>query len=209
MANADAAFMTLMSLIVSGDDSAVGVFLSDHPQLVGAQARAAATRQNPQDYWFAAIDHYLYAGDTALHIAAAAHRPRMVTELLRLGANVGVRNRRGAYPLHYATDGGPGLSAWRPEAQQETVNTLMRAGADPNAADKSGVGPLHRAVRNRCAAAVAALLAGGADPRLPNKNGSTPLQLAEWTTGRGGSGSAEAKAQQREIVALLRRHGAT
>jgi hypothetical protein len=50
---------------------------------------------------------------------------------------------------------------------------------------------------------VAALLAGGADPERPNRNGSTPRALATRPTGRGGSGSPEARAQQREIVDLL------
>jgi hypothetical protein len=80
---------------------------------------------------------------------------------------------------------------------------LLRAGADPDATDNSGVTALHRAVRTRCAAAVAALLDGGADPARPNRNGSTPLLLATRTTGRGGSGSPEARAQQREIIHLL------
>ena len=68
--------------------------------------------------------------------------------------------------------------------------------------------PLHRAVRTRCTGAVRALLEGGADARRENKNGSTPMKLATSTTGRGGSGSAEAKAQQAEIVRLLRQFGA-
>ena len=72
-----------------------------------------------------------------------------------------------------------------------------------------GVGPLHRAVRNRCAAAVKALLDGGADPQVANKNASTPMLLASQNTGRGGSGSAEAKVQQKEILRLLTEHGAT
>jgi hypothetical protein len=58
-------------------------------------------------------------------------------------------------------------------------------------------------VRNRCAAAVKALLELGADPYARNRNGSTVWQLAHWTTGRGGSGSAAARAQQQEIVELL------
>ena len=78
---------------------------------------------------------------------------------------------------------------------------------DPNAIDKSEVTPLHRAVRTRCAAAVSALLDGGADPRRTNNRGSTPVQLATRTTGRGGSGSPEAKAQQAEILAEFRRRG--
>jgi hypothetical protein len=55
---------------------------------------------------------------------------------------------------------------------------------------------------------VTALLDGGADPRLPNKSGSTPWKLAPMTTGRGGAGSPEAKAQQEEIVRILEHHGA-
>jgi hypothetical protein len=56
---------------------------------------------------------------------------------------------------------------------------------------------------------VQALLDGGADAGRTNKTGSTPMQLATWTTGRGGSGSPESRAQQEEIVRLLQRHGAT
>jgi hypothetical protein len=62
-----------------------------------------------------------------------------------------------------------------------------------------------RAVRNRCALAVGALLDAGADARARNKRGSTAMQLAEWTTGRGGSGRADAREQQRRIVELLGR----
>jgi hypothetical protein len=35
------------------------------------------------------------------------------------------------------------------------------------------------------------------------------MQLATRTTGRGGSGSAAAKAEQKEIVRLLEQYGAT
>jgi hypothetical protein len=89
------------------------------------------------------------------------------------------------------------------------IAALIAAGADPNAADKSGVTPLHRAVRTRCTAAVRALLDGGADPKRTNKSGSTPMKLATQPTGRGGSGSTDAKAQQALIVELLEDHGAT
>ena len=40
-------------------------------------------------------------------------------------------------------------------------------------------------------------------------SGSTPIHLATLTTGRGGSGSAESKAQQAEIVRLLEERVAT
>ena len=103
--------------------------------------------------------------------------------------------------------GMPGSSCWNPSAQAATIACLIEAGADPNATDMGGVTPLHRAVRTRCAAAVEALLAHGADVGRENKNGSTPMLLATQTTGRGGSGSPAAKAQQEEIVRLLERHG--
>ena len=89
------------------------------------------------------------------------------------------------------------------------MSSLVALGADPDALDKNGTAPLHRAVRNRCAAAVEALLGVGADPRAANGKGSTPIQLAHWTTGRGGSGSPGARAEQAEIVRLLRAAGVT
>jgi len=146
----------------------------------------------------------VYAGDTALHIAAAAHRVELVRTLIAAGADVRARNRRVAEPLHHAADGTPGSPAWKPSAQAATIALLIKAGADPNALDKSGVAPLHRAVRTRCAAAVRALLDGGAHVRLAHKNGSTPIHLATRTTGRGGSGSAAAKEQQAEIIRVLK-----
>ncbi len=77
-----------------------------------------------------------------------------------------------------------------------------------SALDQSGVAPLHRAVRQRCPRAVDSLLRHGAGVRLKNKSGSTPLHLAVQNTGRGGTGSPEAKALQEEIIALLLKGGA-
>ena len=149
----------------------------------------------------------MYGGDTALHIAAAAYEELVARELVKAGALVTAANRRGAQPLHYAVDGGPGSARWNPLVQQATVRCLVELGAEPNTADKNGTTPLHRAVRNRCAAAVEALLDLGADPQATNGRGSTPGQLASLTTGRGGSGSAQAKAQQQEILRLLHAAG--
>jgi hypothetical protein len=117
-------------------------------------------------------------------------------------------NRRGAEPLHYATDGVPGSRGWNPKAQAATVAFLIEQGADPNARDKSGVAALHRAVRTRSTAAVKALLESGANARLRNQGGSTPLHLAIQGTGRGGSGSGPARKEQMAIIRLLLDHGA-
>ena len=150
----------------------------------------------------------MYAGDTPLHAAAAGYRVDLARALLKTGANISARNRRGAAPLHYAADGVPESRNWNPQAQAETIALLINAGADPNALDKSGVAPLHRAVRQRCPAAVDSLLRNGAGVRLKNRSGSTPLHLAVQNTGRGGTGSPESKALQREIIEQLLKSGA-
>lgn len=192
--------MMLVRAIVDDNDTVARRMLASSPQLANERAIG--------DVLFAEITHYMYGGDTALHIAAAAYRAEVVAALLAAGAGVSATNRRGAQPLHYAADGVPGAHSWNPRAQVATITALIEGGGDPNAADKSGVAPLHRAVRTRCAAAVRALLAGGADPHRPNSKGSTPLDLATRTTGRGGSGSPEARAEQAQILHILQHHGA-
>jgi ankyrin repeat protein len=145
----------------------------------------------------------VYEGDTALHAAAFSYDVDIARELVTRGADVQARNRRGAEPLHAAMIGEPGSVTWDPDRQRAVILYLVEAGADPNARAAGGVTPLHRAVRNRCSAAVDTLLNAGADPRLANDSGSTASDLAQWTTGRGGTGSAEAKAEQQIIIDLL------
>jgi hypothetical protein len=200
----DDALLALLHAIARGEAAAADIVAAS-PQLARQHLAGGATRADATAWYLTEIEHYVYAGDTPLHVAAAAYRPDIARLLLARGALVGARNRRGAEPLHYAADGGPNLTTWDPAAQATTITCLIGAGANPNALATSGVAPLHRAVRTRCTAAVRALLAGGADPILPNKNGSTPLDLATQTTGRGGSGSPEARREQAEIVRLLQR----
>jgi ankyrin repeat protein len=191
-------------VIVADDAATAARLLSNSPTLVHARCVVGATRQSPNPYFFEAIAHYMYAGDTALHMAAAAHRCEIAQALIDKGADCFATNRRGAQPLHYAAD----ANAGNPAAQAATIACLIRAGADPNARDRSGVTPLHRAVRTRCADAVEALLAGGATPRGRNRSGSTPLHLAVQNTGASNSGTPHAIEQQRRIIELLREAGA-
>jgi hypothetical protein len=111
-------FRRLIEAIVSGDtDQAVAV-LEASPRVAHEAAARGATRATPQDEFFEQIAHYLYRGDTALHMAAAAKRAPIVELLITIGAEVSACNRRGAEPLHYATDGGPGSPTWNPDAHQ-------------------------------------------------------------------------------------------
>jgi Ankyrin repeats (many copies) len=198
----DSALVALARSIAEDDAAGTLRLLDASPALARASLEVGVTRKTAKAY-LDEFGRYFFAGDTALHIAAGAYRVDIVQRLIEMGADVHARNRRGAAPLHLAAVGLPGSPTWNPQAQQATITCLIAAGADPDAVDKDGVTPLHRAVRTRCAAAVSALLAGGADAKRKNNNGSTPMWLAAHNTGRGGSGSAEAKAQQKEIVRLL------
>ncbi|HXT16185.1 MAG TPA: ankyrin repeat domain-containing protein [Gemmatimonadaceae bacterium] len=196
-------FQTLFRAIAAGDITHIHRLLAADPRLVAEPTPTGASRAEPAAFYLERIEHYVYAGDTALHLAAAAYQTSLACDLLKRGARVDAKNRRGAEPLHYACDGNPGSKRWNPDAQAATIECLLSAGANPNAVDRGGVAPLHRAVRTRCAAAVRILLEHGANVRQSTGRGSTPMDLALRTTGRGGSGSSEARAQQAEIVRLL------
>jgi hypothetical protein len=60
-----------------------------------------------QDHLVETIPHWLYVGDTPLHLAAAALRVKAAKLLLASGADANAQNRRGATPLHYVCDPRP------------------------------------------------------------------------------------------------------
>lgn len=176
-------------------------------RLLAASPEIAELRALRTEERFApALHHQVYEGDTALHLAAAANDPRLVSALLAARADASAANRLGAQPIHYAADGRPGSPTWDPRAQANVIRLLVAAAADVNACTKLGVTPLHRAVRTRSAAAVEALLACGADARQRNKRGSSAADLARRTTGKSGSGSREAKLEQARILEILAAH---
>jgi len=112
--------MTVIRAVLDGDTRTVSRLVAADPALAIAQASGGATRQNAAAFYFDEIRHYLYPGDTALHMAAAAFRRPIAELLVRRGADCRARNRRGAEPLHYAAD----ANHWQPVAQR---NDRIRA----------------------------------------------------------------------------------
>src|SRR5438270_14043050 len=86
--------------------------------------------RKPQLYR-AKIFHWIYAGDTALHLAAAGYRVEIVRLLLEAGADPNAAtNHRRSTPLHYAADGFISSPAWDAKRQVETISCLLDQGAD-------------------------------------------------------------------------------
>jgi hypothetical protein len=184
----------LLTVIVEDDRKGVKAMLKADEGLTAGLVR------KPK-FYDSKIFHWIYAGDTALHLAAAGYRVEIVRLLLAAGAdpNAAANHRRGT-PLHYAADGFITGPAWDAQRQVATLRCLLDHGAGIHAQDKNGATPLHRAVRTRGAAAVRCLLRAGSNPTLRNKSGSTPFHLAVQNTGRGGTGAAVAVQAQREII---------
>jgi hypothetical protein len=188
---------TLLRAILIDDRAAVKELLQADRALTTRGINKARLYKSP-------IAHWIYVGDTALHLATAGYRVEIARLLLAAGADPNAAgNHRQSGPLHYAADGYIIDPAWDAKRQVHTIRCLLGAGAHVNAQDKNGAAPLHRAVRTRCAAAVKCLLEAGGDPTLKNKPGSTPFHLAVQNTGRGGSGSDLARAAQREIIRIF------
>lgn len=193
-------FPSLYAAILEDDIAKVKGLLKGAPDL--------SQRGVTQESYEAGIVHWVYAGDTALHITAAGYRVEIAKLLLAASADpLAAKNRRASQPLHYAADGHLESPAWNPKRQVAMIRLLLKAGAKVDAQDKNGATPLHRAVRTRCAAAVKYLLAAGADPTIRNKPGSTPFHLAVQNTGRGGSGADHARTAQHEIIEAFLKQG--
>ncbi len=187
----------LLSAIVDDDASAV-------KRLLRADAGLARRLIPKAKLYQLKIFHWIYVGDTALHLAAAGYRVEIVKSLLAAGADPNAaKNMRKSSPLHYAADGFVTGPVWDAKKQVATIGCLLHSGANIHLQDMNGATPLHRAVRTRCAAAVKFLLQVGSDPTMKNKPGSTPFHLAVQNTGRGGSGEAVAVAAQREIIKVF------
>jgi ankyrin repeat protein len=127
MVSAEPALMQLVRAIAARDTDKTSELLKASPALATASVELGAARQESSTYYLDEINHYVYAGDTALHVAAAAYQPDLVRTLLAVGADVSTKNRRGAEPLHTGR-GGSGSAEARAQ-QALIVQLLERNGA--------------------------------------------------------------------------------
>ena len=147
---------------------------------IAASTPAAPAQRMDQDLFVAELPHWLYRGDTPLHLAAAGLRYDAARALLTAGTPVNAVNRRGAAALHYACDPRPSSPTWDPAAQRRIIELLVFAGAEVDRPDRGGVTALHRAVRARSPDAgdyqleiVRMLLAAGATLADVDRHGVT------------------------------------
>src|SRR4051794_186736 len=91
----------LVDAIVADEGASFSNLIEGSPALAAASFSRGATRQGSSlgRLFIKEIGHYIYAGDTALHFAAAAYRLKMTKKLIKAGADVRARNRRGCEPL--------------------------------------------------------------------------------------------------------------
>src|SRR6476661_8728380 len=117
----------LLAAIVCDDITKAKNFLTQNSSLTAAVVEV--------DRLFdTAICHWLYVGDSALHLAAAGYRTEIVGLLLEAGADSNAaQNRRKSGPLHYAADGYINGPAWNEKKQLQTIRRLLVAGAEINA----------------------------------------------------------------------------
>jgi hypothetical protein len=137
-------FLDFVGVVVDGDVDQVSRRLAANPALATTPSDVGATRQEASTFFFKDIAHYLYAGDTALHMAAAAWRRPVAQLLIVHGADCRARNRRGAEPLHYGGhqpvgSAGPGradrvpLVRWRRSQRPGSRRRVAAAQSGANA----------------------------------------------------------------------------
>ena len=106
-------------------------------------------------------------GEAPLHTAAWANF-KAVTVLLNAGADIGVRDKHGATPLHYASLNG----------NLEAQEALLQSGADIYARDKDGATPLHYAAFSENPTVSSSLIRYGARVNARDNYNNTPLHDA-------------------------------
>src|SRR5882762_283026 len=103
----------LLAAIIDDDRATVKELLTQDRSLAAALIKKPRLCQSK-------IFHWIYVGDTPLHLAAAGYRVEIIRLLLASGADTNARgNHRESGPLHYAADGYLESPAYEPKRQVE------------------------------------------------------------------------------------------
>src|SRR5436190_24134177 len=111
-------------------DNLLAAIVDDHRTAVkallkGDRELATSLIRKPK-FYDSKIFHWIYVGDTALHLAAAGYRVELVRLLLVAGADPNAAaNHRRSSPLHYAADGFISGPAWDAKKQVATISCLL------------------------------------------------------------------------------------
>jgi ankyrin repeat protein len=183
-ANADPA-MTL-KLLAAGADANTHLLSGETPLMEAARRGNLATVRTLLAGGANPNAQEINGGQTTLMWAASERHPAVVAELVRHGADIRARSKRGFTALMFAAQQGDaeptrillGAGANPNEAmpqtgltpliiasamgEMETVTALLDAGANPNAVDANGFTALHRAVRGEADRGVDPVLKAGA-----------------------------------------------
>ena len=118
------------------DNLFTAILNDDRPKvktLLKSDRGLAASRIEKAKLYKTKIFHWIYVGDTPLHLAAAGYRIEIARLLLAASADpMAAANHRRSGPLHYAADGYITGSAWDPHRQVKMIRFLLDAGADVN-----------------------------------------------------------------------------
>jgi hypothetical protein len=115
----------LLVAIANLDHEAAADFLSAAPSL------AIAGLARGEEFFLAGRLAQACEGDTALHAAGFSYDPEVARDLIRRGAGIRARNRRGAEPLHAAVTGAPGSASWTRHASGMSLPISSRRALIP------------------------------------------------------------------------------
>ena len=113
---------TILAAILGDDRESAEELLKAEPALATRLVKDAKLYESK-------IFHWIYVGDTALHLAAAGYRVEIARLLLTAWAdpNSAINHRRSG-PLHYAADGYIDGPEWDAKRQVDTIRCLLGAG---------------------------------------------------------------------------------
>ncbi|XP_003224416.1 ankyrin repeat domain-containing protein 22 isoform X1 [Anolis carolinensis] len=138
-----------------------------------------------------------FGGDTPLICACKQGHNRIVSYLLKMNADVNIRNKKQRTCLHYAVKKRFGfidylliiilmpvmligylLMVSRSKQNENLIKLLLRAGVDVNAIDDSGKTALHYACEMKNQSIIPLLVEAGTDLSIKDKEEETPLDIA-------------------------------